>query len=447
MAKVPSEMPSATSSNTGLQTHFPTRLFVGAVIALCAALGFSAILSYRSMIELRDLYLEDRAREISGMLTERLRGPDRLDPNAWRQIMDEAMASGDYPWLGYLALVSETGQAVASSGQPSKALYLYETEVRAPRWGRQGGRGDGFGPRQQPQGGQPALFSLRVGVARSSADFINRQAYIHLAISGLAILSLSVLAYLLARTFRKFLELQAHEESQRRLAALGRLAATLAHEIRNPLGAIKGLTQVAQERLPRDHDTQELMTTVVTEAERLERLVTDLLTFARPRSMAPAELDLKLLVTEVAQQLRSQIDGMKIALQLPTPEPATRVLADPDGLRQVLLNVFLNAVEASPPKSRIEVRIESSEKSHLIEICDEGTGIGNQDPEELFQPFVTTKTRGTGLGLAVSRQIIERLGGTIGLHSRQPKGTVCRIVLPAQTASIPAAETVTSAGA
>jgi signal transduction histidine kinase len=440
-------MQLATTAGAARPRYFPTRLFVGAVVIVCAALALSAIHSYRSMIELRELYLEGRAREISGTLTERLRGPDRLDPSAWRQPMSEATASGDYPWLRYLALLSEGGQPVVSSGQSSDSLYLYETAVRAPRWGWQGGRWGGSGPRQQPQAGQPTLFTLRVGVDRASADFISRRAYIHLAISGLAILTLSVLAYLFARTFRNYLELQAQEESQRRLAALGRLAATLAHEIRNPLGAIKGLTQVAQERLPRDHDTQELMTTVVTEAERLERLVNDLLAFARPRSAATVTLDIRPLLAEVAQQLRCQTEALRIVLKLPVSASATLVLADPDGLRQVFLNVFLNAVEATPPDSTIEVLIKSSNQTHVIEICDQGTGIGNRDPEELFQPFVTTKTRGTGLGLAVSRQIVERLAGTIELHNRQPTGTVCRVVLPAQSASTAQAEgIVTSAG-
>jgi len=426
--------------DTGPASHFPTRVFVGAIVVLCAALGSSAILNYRSMIELRNLYLEDRGREILAILTNSLRGPDRSDSNAWQGVMDEAMRSGSYSWLKYLALVSESGQVTATSGQLSQDLYLYEETVRAPRWGRQGGRWDHLGPRQQPEGGSPAMLRLRVGVVRSTAAFITRQAYLHLAVSGLAIVTLSVLAYFLARTFRRFLQLQAQEESQRRLAALGRLAATLAHEIRNPLGAIKGLTQVTQERLPRDHDTQELMTTVVTEAERLERLVTDLLTFAKPRSMALEELDLKALLADVAQQLRNQAESAQITFQIPTPQPPATVLADPDGLRQVLINIFLNAVEAAGPGSKIDVAIESSQQRHLIEICDEGAGIGDQDPEELFQPFVTTKTRGTGLGLAVSRQIVEGLGGTIELRNRKPRGTVCRITLPARASSTPQSE-------
>lgn len=395
------------------------------------------------MIEMRNLYLQDRAQEISSTLTERLRGPDRLDPRAWQVIMDEAIRSGSYPWLRYLALISENGQSLVSIGQPSAGLYVYEAPVRGPRWGRQGGR---FGPGPQSQGGGPAVLRLRVGVARSSADFLAHQAYVHLAISALAILTLCVLAYLLARTFRNLLELQAQEESQRHLASLGRLAATLAHEIRNPLGAIKGLTQVAQERLPRDHDTQELMTTVVAEAERLERLVTDLLTFARPRAMAPAEVNLKVLLADVAQQLRSQADGPGIVFDLPDPNPPAVVFADPDGLRQVMLNVFLNAIEASPADSRIEVRIESAGEHHVLEVCDEGSGLGDQDPDELFQPFVTTKTRGTGLGLAVSRKIVERLGGTIELRRREPRGTICRIVLPACAAAPVEAEAGSSRG-
>ena len=424
------------TSRTGTYKHFPTRVFVGAVAIVCLALGGSAISSYTSMIELRKLYLEDRAHEISAMLTERLRGPDRLDPDAWRPIIDETLQSGSYPWLKYVALIEPNGQSLTSGGRQSNDLYLYETAVRIPRWGRQGGR---FGPpglRQERDSDQPARLNLRIGIDPSSAEFITRQAYLHLGVSALAVFALGVLGYFFVRTLRSFLDLQAEQESQRHLAALGRLSATLAHEIRNPLGAIKGLTQVAQERLPADHDTQELMKTVVTEAERLERLVTDLLAFARPRAINRVELDLKQLVAGVVEGLRSQTAEKRIEFELPDPDPPAPVRADPDGLRQVFLNILLNAIEASPSDSTIDVRIDRSTQNYLVEICDQGTGIGDQDPEELFQPFVTTKTRGTGLGLPVSRQIVERLGGTIDIRNREPRGTVCRFILPAHVPSV-----------
>jgi len=397
----------------------------------------SAVLSFTSMIDLRNLYLEDRTHQISGLLTDRLRGPDRLDPEAWRQIMDETMQSGSYPWLKYLALIDPNGQALTTNGHESNALYFSQTAVRTPRRERQGGRFGRPGPWEEQGGDQPARLQLRIGIDRSSAGFITRQAYFHLGVSSLAILALAVLGYFFLRTLHGFVELQVEQESQRHLAALGRLSATLAHEIRNPLGAIKGLTQVAQERLPPDHDTQELMTTVVTEAERLERLVTDLLAFARPRPINSVELDLTPIVAGVAEALRSQTVEKNIEFKLPDPDPPALVRADADGLRQVLLNVLLNAIEASPSNSKIEISIDGSGQNYLVQICDEGTGLRDQDPEELFQPFVTTKTRGTGLGLAVSRQIVERLGGTIDLRSREPKGAVCRLILPARMPPVP----------
>jgi C4-dicarboxylate-specific signal transduction histidine kinase len=106
--------------------------------------------------------------------------------------------------------------------------------------------------------------------------------------------------------------------------------------------------------------------------------------------------------------------------------------SDQDGLRQVLINVLLNAAEATPAgkQGRIQVRWVGSAKQLAIMIEDEGSGIGERDPEELFQPFITSKTRGTGLGLAVSRQIVESLGGSIKLANRQGAGARCTIQLP-----------------
>ncbi len=148
------------TSYTGTYEHFPTRVFVGAVAVVCVAMAVSAISSYTSMIELRNLYLEDRAHEVSATLTERLRGPDRLDPDAWRPIIDETLQSGSYPWLKYVALIEPNGQPLTSGGRQSNDLYLYETAVRTPRWGRQGGR---FGPpglRQEHDSDQPARLKL-----------------------------------------------------------------------------------------------------------------------------------------------------------------------------------------------------------------------------------------------------------------------------------------------
>lgn len=396
------------------------------------ALVVSAAYGYTAMVELRSLYLQERAHQVESFLIDRLRGRDRLDPERWRFLIEETLESDQFPWLKQVAVIDEGGRELASSGPSSSTgdLFKYEAPVRGPGLGFPGGRFRGErNPNFEPA--QPtARLTLQIGIDASSANFITRQGSLQLSVAVLAVLTLAGLAYSLLRTLRGFLVLQEQEQSQRHLAALGTMSATLAHEIRNPLGAIKGLSQITQERLPEDHDTQELITTIVSEAERLERLVTDLLSFARPRHLKPVELDLKSLIGEVADGLRMQAAEKQVEVRLPEVATSLPVIADPDGLRQVFYNVMLNALDASPSGGAIVIEIDPVRGQYLVNVSDEGPGLPDQDPEELFQPFVTTKVRGTGLGLAVSRQILERFGGRITLENRSPRGATCRIVIP-----------------
>ena len=132
---------------------------------------------------------------------------------------------------------------------------------------------------------------FRVGLFDADADFIRRQALIHLVVSALTATLLLVLSLYLVRMFRRFLVLKTREGAEQQLRAIGTMAASLAHEIRNPLGAMKGLTQLAQEDLPKDHPAQPSLQTVVSEAERLERLVSDLLDFARTKDPVITEFN------------------------------------------------------------------------------------------------------------------------------------------------------------
>ncbi|RPI23119.1 MAG: hypothetical protein EHM61_20525 [Acidobacteria bacterium] len=418
-------------SRTAPYGGLPVRLFLGGVLAISIALVVSAIYGYTAMVELRSLYLQDRAHQVETFLIDRLRGPDRLNPDMWRQVLGTTVESGPFSWLKHAMVVDDAGRQLATAGTPTGGLFQYKAPIRAPGRGFPGGRfgPQGRNPQHEPQASK---LILQIGIDPSSADFITRQAYLDLAIAILAVLALSGLAYSLLRTLRSFLRLRAQEESQRHLAAIGTMSATLAHEIRNPLGAIKGLSQVTQERLPQDHATQELISTVVSEAERLERLVTDLLSFARPRAMKQIGLDLKPIVSATADGLRPQALEKQVRIVLPEIDAAVvPVLADPDGLRQVLYNVMINALDASPPGGSIAVTIDNARPDVAVEVSDEGPGFEDRDPEQFFQPFVTTKTRGTGLGLAVSRQILDQFGGRITFENRLPKGTTCRIFLSA----------------
>jgi signal transduction histidine kinase len=210
------------------------------------------------------------------------------------------------------------------------------------------------------------------------------------------------------------------------------MAASLAHEIRNPLGAIKGLTQLAQEDLPSDHTTQLQLRTVVGEAERLERLVTDLLDFSRAKEPQISQFELSELLSNLKSMLESRLQSSKVALHLPSNMDPMPLRSDPAGLRQILLNVLINAIDATPEGGAVQLTATRDErdKSIVIRVDDSGKGLGQVNPNELFQPFVTTKTRGTGLGLAISRQIAEELGGSLNLENLPGGGARCSITLP-----------------
>lgn len=275
-------------------------------------------------------------------------------------------------------------------------------------------------------------WRVRVGLYTATADFIQRQAVIQVLVTSVAVLTLLVLAYYLLQMLQRFIELKNREQSEHHLTALGTMSAALAHEIRNPLGAMKGLTQLVQEDLPKDHGAQALMQTVVGEAERLEALVSDLLSFARPRQPSLNEFDYAHLLRDVKTMLEPKLQEADKSLELTVrPEPFM-IHSDEHGLRQVLLNTLLNAVDFTPRGGKIILRARREEGGRTIvtEIDDSGPGIGDRDPEELFEPFVTTKTKGTGLGLAVSRRIVEGLGGTIRLDNLGAAGARCTIRLP-----------------
>jgi two-component system sensor histidine kinase HydH len=317
---------------------------------------------------------------------------------------------------GTRVLASVTG----SGGDPD--VFAFQVPLEAA-----GGRGWGRGPEAAS-----TEWSVEIKLYSASADFITRQAFGHAVIAGIAISTLLALGFYFTHTLKRFLLLKSREESERHLASLGAMSATLAHEIRNPLGAMKGLTQVVQEDLPNNHRSQELMKTVIDEAERLEQLVTDLLIFARPVELRLADFDLASLLQEVCGFLTPQALELGAAISFPDEMKATMVHSDRDGLRQVLLNLILNAVEASPKNADVEVQLLEAGRGRRarVVIRDYGPGLGELSPEELFLPFKTTKVKGSGLGLAVSKRIVDRLGGAIRLEDSGSGGTLCTLEIP-----------------
>ena len=458
---------------------FPTGAFIVIVCVVCLGLAASAGFAYIQLREFRINFLKDSASRIAGAIDGLARGPDRSNPATWERLFAEN-AKSEEDSVAFLALLDESGEVLAGEGErfaslyksppgftgaPGVGIYVYEAALPVARGsmmgrGRGPGMGPGFGQGRGLVGGPgmgPGMRSgtgsgagpgavpgaaaarravparLKVGIYSSAADFIRWQAYTHLAINGIAIATLIALALYFLHTLRRFLLLKQREESARHLASLGAMAATLAHEIRNPLGAMKGLTQLAQEDLPRDHKTQSMMNTVVQEAERLERLVTDLLTFARPQEPEIQRFGFLDLVRDVRAELLPKLEASGIRLETEAGPGPLWIDSDPSCIRQILLNVLLNASDSTPPGGSITVRIrhEAKERTLIAEIDDAGPGIGQRDAEDLFQPFATTKIKGTGLGLPISRRIAERLGGRLTLANRAEGGARCTLTLPA----------------
>jgi len=245
-----------------------------------------------------------------------------------------------------------------------------------------------------------------------------------------------------------------------RLAALGSMAAGLAHEVKNPLGAIKGAAQLLEEvgAPASDEGAREFVGIILEEVNRLDRVVGSFLDYARPHAGNPVPLDLNAAVRRTVQILSSQIiTDDRIEVQLDLSERLPRAQIDPEKLRQVLMNLMQNAIQAMDGAGKVSVstsvrrwargrvapqegsspslRRSLAEETELVEVSvrDTGPGISPKVLRNLFVPFFTTKTRGTGLGLAISQSIVQNAGGTIEVQSQPGAGTTFTIVLPTAT--------------
>jgi two-component system sensor histidine kinase HydH len=223
-------------------------------------------------------------------------------------------------------------------------------------------------------------------------------------------------------------------ERSRRLATVGRLAAGVAHEIRNPLSSIKGFATYFKQRyqdVPEDQQTANIM---IQEVDRLNRVVSQLLEFARPVTVSPTPVSFRDLVKDSLRLIERQAQDKKITINTRYATQIDRVTMDADRINQVLLNLYLNAIEAMEPGGQLQVEIcENTNKDGLrIQVSDTGRGIAGEDLSKIFDPYFTTKSTGTGLGLAIAHNIIEAMGGTIKAHSQAGKGTTFTLDLPTE---------------
>lgn len=212
------------------------------------------------------------------------------------------------------------------------------------------------------------------------------------------------------------------------LAAVGELAATVAHEIKNPLAGISGAIQILAEGTPPQDARRGVMKEILDQIERLDRTVRDLLIFARPATPAREEVDLVDSLLRAWSLLSAQPAAAGVQFSVEGAS-GVRVTADPHLLHQVWTNLFQNAVEAMPRGGALTVRVQAGPPA-AVEVGDTGAGIPADQLERVFKPFYTTKTRGTGLGLAITRKNLEAHGGRIRAERRPSGGTIFHVEMP-----------------
>lgn len=231
-------------------------------------------------------------------------------------------------------------------------------------------------------------------------------------------------------------ELRFKAERAERLATIGHLAVGLAHEIRNPLGAISGSVELVRDGANLGAEDRRLLELVLSETNRLNELVGTMLQIGRPSLPERVDVDLAALVRDVVLVLgKDEALALRgVSVRADAEAPVT-VPIDPSQLRQVVWNLVKNAVQVSPKGGEVVARVQATDEGAVIEVTDRGPGIAAADRERLFDAFFTRRPEGVGLGLALVRQIVDAHAGRIDIESEIGRGTTFRIGLPTRTST------------
>lgn len=388
----------------------------------------------------------------------------------------ERIAAGVKRSGGGAIVVNVDATAVADLQQPASLEALLEEitsaspEIAYTDFSHEGGRlsfGDVPDGRPDPRpsaerelvvAGRPVLefasavplaegetAELRLGMRLDGVRRVEQRMVLRLLAALLAAGTLVALAFGLTGLRRRYGTLserhaRAEEALRRRdrLAAMGELASTVAHEIRNPLNAV-GLTA---QRLRREFldaapaanaedraEAEELLGVMADETRRIDRIVQQFLDFARPPALRVEPTDLGALVGGLGERLRAQAESRGVTLEIDASSAGT-ALVDPSQIRQALDNLVRNAVDATPDGGRVVVAARSRRDGHSLEIRDNGRGIEPDHRARIFDLYFTTKAEGTGVGLAVTQQIVTAHGGAIEVESEPGKGTTMTVRLP-----------------
>lgn len=437
----------------------PLRRVEVVVVGLCVALGLALLVAslagYRSALSALPAVSRGQADALVNAAA-RTQWPTGLwSESALDQVVEEEKDGGLRCIAAFderLRTVTVVGQCLVSGEEAlrQEIRSMKPTEVREagerlraigqvpPGWpGRPPGpdpghrpprhvpgvRGDRRGPPPAPPGsrGRPAPLFVEFEplLTRNLAQTAER----NLLVGAAASFTLAVAALVLWRLSVRASRVQAAIQAEQRLAALGEMSAVLAHEIRNPLASMKGHAQLLVEQIPESERGHAKASRLVTEIRRLERLTSDLLSFVRARGIERSPVDPR-------EPLRAAAEELGDAVDLQLDGAPSRWSLDAEAMRRALANLLQNAAQASPDGSVPTAAVRAEGSRLVYAVGDRGPGVPPHERARIFEPFHTTKTRGTGLGLAVTRRIVESHGGRIWVEDGPEGGALFRLELP-----------------
>jgi signal transduction histidine kinase len=285
---------------------------------------------------------------------------------------------------------------------------------------------------------------LEIGLSLKPMKTAWRRALNSMIIFGLAILIVGILGmatifYNQQNHLQKVKSLETEISRQERLSELGNMAATVAHEIRNPLNSVSmGLQRLKGEFTPiQDQDDYaRFLDLMQAEVRRLNSIVEQFLSLARPLNLKPEPLSIETFLNDITTLVAGEASSSNVKIDLKVDPGLPSLQADPNYLKQLLLNLILNGVQAMPRGGTLAIEARADKNSLQLTVSDHGTGMTAETLTHIFEPYFTTKPNGSGLGLSIARRIAEAHGGTITVESEPGRGSRFRILMPFKSAEV-----------
>ncbi len=421
--------------------------------AMTVGLALLIVVLARGVLVQVDRAAEERALTLARTVVRAIEGLVRHGPDqegrAWG-ILDEVARDPEVCSVGIVALGGET---LVSRGdpvplvpslpgseevrtEPGRLVASIPLEIRPGCLATDGCRcGTGGCPcGEAGEWSVPAgRYQLVLVLDRAGAERVRFPVFAVAALGVLLLAALLAVSTLLSRSLaaRERLARDVAIEQQRRrdLESLSLLAAGLAHEIRNPLGAIRGWAQMLHEQSA-DDASRDRAALMLGDLDRIAERVEEFLGFARKRHVEPRPVDLGVLARGTAALLQPDAESAGIALSVAAPEPPVVIAGDAAQLKEVLLNLTLNALDACDRGGHVAIEVGPGREGATVTVTDDGHGIRPEDRSRLFEPYFTTKQRGSGLGLAISRRIAEDHCAVLTVENAPVRGAVARLVFP-----------------